>query len=177
MEFKELAYKRHSVRKYSGKPVAIEDVKEILETAALSPSACNSQPWKFVVVREDKASELAEYVTSKVLPINKWAKDVSTFVVICETKAKLMKKLPVSSQHYAQIDIGIVTSTLCYAAEDKGISSCIMGAFDEKKVKKLLGIPKNIKVRLIIALGYSAEEKAREKSRKDYDEIISINKW
>lgn len=177
MDFKELAYKRHSVRKYSDRQISEEDINDILKTACLSPSACNSQPWKFIVARDETAACISSYVTSKVLPINRWAKEVSTFVVICETKARLMKNIPVGSQHFAQMDIGIATATLLYAAEDKGISSCVMGAFNEKKVRKLLGIPKNVKIRLIVALGYSDEDSIREKSRKSFDDIVSYNKW
>lgn len=177
MNFKELAYKRQSCRGYTDKKVSEEDIREILETVRLSPSACNSQPWKFVVCTGETAEQLPDILTSKLLPINRWTKEVSTFVVICETKARLLKNIPVGTQHYAQMDLGIACATLCYAAEEKGISSCIMGAFDEKKLKKLLDIPSDIVVRLVVALGYPKDEKIRDKSRKPYDDIVSMNKW
>lgn len=178
MDFKEIARRRQSCRHYTEKQVSENDIKEILETVRLCPSACNSQPWKFIVCTGDVAKEMPEILTvSKLLPINRWTKEASTFIVICETKARLIKGIPVGSQHYAQIDLGIACATLCYAAEEKGISTCIMGAFDEKKLKNTLAIPDDINVRLVVALGYARDEVIKDKHRKDYDEIVSVNKW
>lgn len=178
MKFKELCEKRQSCRHYTDKKVSDEDIRDILESVRLCPSACNSQPWKFVVVKDEVAEKMPEYlVVNKLIPINKWTKEVSTFIVVCETKARLIKGIPVGTQHYAQMDIGIATATICYAAEEKGIGTCIMGAFKEEKIKELLGIPDDIKIRLVISLGYPEDKEIRNKSRKDFDDIVSINKW
>ena len=178
MNFKEITKKRQSCRHYTDKKVSMEDINEILECVRNCPSACNSQPWKFIVCTDEIAKSMSEHlVVNKLLPINRWTKECSTFIVIAETKARLIKGIPVGSQHYAQIDLGIACATLCYAACDKGISTCIMGAFDEKKIKQLLNIPEDIKVRLVVSLGYAKDETVKNKSRKQYEEIVSINKW
>lgn len=176
MDFFELISKRESCRAYSDKQVCIEDINSILDAARLSPSACNSQPWKFIAVNDaDKVKELAP--TLQGFGINKFAYEVSTYIIICETNAKLNPVLKVANQHYAQIDIGIAAANITLCATQLGLGSCIIGHFNESKVKGLLNIPKNIPVRLIIALGYPTSEKIRKKTRKPINEIVSFNQW
>lgn len=177
MSFIDLSKRRESCRTYADKPVADADIRRVLEAAMLSPSACNSQPWKFVVCQGELAKSMPGCILNPLLPFNKWVNQAQTFVVICETKAKLMGNLPISSQHYAQMDIGIATAALCFAASDLGLSTCILGSFNEKKVKDLLNIPKDIPVRLIITIGYAKDDAIREKKRKAYDEVVSVNGW
>jgi len=62
------------------------------------------------------------------------------------------------------------------AAADEGLGSCIIGWCDEKKVRKVLDIPTNKRVMMIILLGYSAQP-LREKKRKSINEVVSYNKY
>lgn len=50
-------YKRHSVRKYKGMNIPLEDIIEILKAATFAPSGCNMQNWHFVVMRNKKKIE------------------------------------------------------------------------------------------------------------------------
>jgi len=175
MNFKELALKRESCRDYSEKVVAHELLEEIMETACLSPSACNSQPWKLIAAEGETAVSLRPLVQENGR--NKFSDKVSSFVVICETKAKLMPGVRVDEQHYAQMDIGMVTMMLTLAAADKGVSTCILGCFDEEKVKALIGVPEDVTVRLVVAFGYGNSEEPRKKIRKDAGETRSFNRW
>lgn len=177
MNFSELVQKRESCREYSDRPVTREETDAVLRSALLAPSACNSQPWKIIVCDGDTGAAIAKTVQSPLLPINKWADQVGTFLVVCETKARLMKGIPFSSQHYAQIDVGITAAHLTLAAADLGLATCIMGWFDEKKIKALLNIPADITVRLVIALGYAANPVPREKKRKAPEETVGYNRW
>ncbi len=74
------------------------------------------------------------------------------------------------------MDLGILSAHICLAAADEGLGTCIVGWFDEDKVKKVLEIPKSKRVLLVITLGYPAKE-TREKRRKDLAEIVSVNKY
>ncbi|MCL2874612.1 MAG: nitroreductase family protein [Defluviitaleaceae bacterium] len=176
MTFSELANKRASCRKYSDKKVTDEQITDILKIAMLAPSACNSQPWKFIAATGEKASLIPPHLQH--LGFNKFTSDVSSFIVICETKAVLMSALDgkVESQRFAQMDIGLATAHIIFAAEDMGLATCILGAIDEPKIKEILEIPEDINVALVIALGYSNSE-ARAKSRESFDEMVSFNKW
>ena len=81
MEFSELIQKRQSDRKYKDEPVRREDIVKCLEAARLAPSACNSQPWRFVVV-EDKAAlkEMSEAAIG--LGMNKFTAGVPVMVAV-----------------------------------------------------------------------------------------------
>ncbi|MFZ2538518.1 MAG: nitroreductase family protein, partial [Oscillospiraceae bacterium] len=109
--------------------------------------------------------------------INKFTDNVQAFIVICETKAKLMAGATCDSQHYAQMDIGLSTAHIVLSATELGLSTCIMGSFQEEPIKEFLSIPTEAKIRLVVAVGYAKEEKIREKSRKEFDEICSFNQW
>jgi len=74
------------------------------------------------------------------------------------------------------IDIGITAEHICLQAAAEGLGTCMLGWFDESKVKKLLNIPKLKRVPLIITLGYPAKE-TREKKRKNLNQIVSYNSY
>lgn len=172
MEFNTLARRRESCRKYDpAKPVSREDILEVIETAATAPSACNSQPWRFVLVQGEKAASIPKLLQGG--GFNHFADDISTFVILCEAPAKLMSALStMDQQRYAQIDIGSAATMLTLAAEDKGIASCIMGYFEEPELKALYGIQD--KIRLVLGFGYAAVPEKRTKSRKPMEDVLRI---
>jgi len=180
MNFFELVNKRESCRAYTEQPVEQEKLMSCIEAARLAPSACNSQPWRFVLVNEqEKVTALAHLLQDKITGLNKFAYDAPAFIVVVEGVAKLSASLggKVKDQHYAAIDLGIATEHICLAATEQGIGTCIMGWFDEKAIKKLFNIPVGRRVRLVIAFGYSKYPEARKKARKEMQEIVSFNKW
>ena len=75
------------------------------------------------------------------------------------------------------MDIGIAAEHFCLQAAEEGLGTCMLGWFNEKKVKKILSIPKLKRVELIISAGFSADEKIPHKKRKSIDEILSYNKY
>ena len=82
------------------------------------------------------------------------------------------------SQHFAQMDIGMACMALCYEAADMGLGTCMIGTMNQERIKKSLGIPENVVVRLIITVGYPAKKtEPRKKIRKNLDEVISYNKY
>ncbi len=175
MSFKDLALTRESCRDYLDKPVSHDLLSEIMETACLSPSACNSQPWKLVAVEDNVAKALRPFV--QVGGRNAFAENVPAFVVICETPAHLKPGVRDNQQHFAQMDVGMITMMLTLAAADKGLSTCILGCFDEDAIKELLEIPEDIPVRLVIAVGYSRTDTPRQKIRKPGDDVCSFQRW
>jgi nitroreductase len=79
-------------------------------------------------------------------------------------------------KHFPHIDIGIAAAHICIAAEDEGLGTCIIGWFDEKKLKKILSIPPGKRALLDIVLGYPLQA-TRPKVRKSPEEAISYNKY
>ncbi len=163
---------RESCRSFDSRSVEKDLLVRMVEAARLSPSACNSQPWRFTVVMGEKRDALAR--TTQGMGMNKFTSDVPAFIVISEEKATLAASIAgaVKDQQYAPIDIGLATAHLCLAATDLGLSTCILGWFDEDKVKALLGNAVGNRIRLIIAVGYAKSDALRPKKRKDLDEIL-----
>ena len=175
MEFLELVNKRQSDRKYAPKPVAREHILKCLEAARLAPSACNSQPWKFIVV--DDRAKLAEMSEAAIgLGMNKFTVQVPVLVAVVQENMNLSAKAGsiVKSKDYSMRDLGIAVEHFCLQAAELGLGTCIMGWFDEKKVKKLLGVPRSRRIQLLIALGHP-DAPTREKIRKPLEAIASWN--
>lgn len=179
-EFQLLIQNRQSDRGYSNQHVEKEKILRILESARLAPSACNAQPWKFIVVDNPEIkNRLADTTSSKVLGINHFTKQAPVHIVIVMENANLTSNFGslVKRKHFPLIDIGIAAEHICLAATAEGLGSCMIGWFDEFAVKKLLNIPKDRRPVLIITLGYPEKMEKREKRRKAIDEVVSYNSY
>lgn len=177
--FLELVQSRQSDRAFLDKPVEKEKIERILETVRLAPSACNAQPWKFVVVTEpEKRLQVADATANKLLAMNHFTKQAPVQIVVLEESANFTSTVGgwATNKHYQHIDLGIAAAYITLAAADEGLGSCIIGWCDEKKVQKALDIPKNKRVILVILLGYSVQP-LRNKKRKTKDEIVSYEKY
>jgi len=170
---------RQSDRKYSDKPVEKEKLERIIEAGRMAPSACNAQPWKFIVVTDPElVLKVADAASAKLIGMNSFVAQASVILVIVREKPNMSSKVgaTIKNKDYSLIDIGIATENICLQAKAEGIGSCIIGWFDERQIRKLLEIPKSKRVELIITLGYSLSEQ-REKRRKPAAETVSYNKY
>lgn len=177
-DFLSLVKARQSDRAYDvSRPVEPEKLNRILEAARLAPSACNAQPWRFVVVTDAELSVKVGKATAG-LGMNKFAKNAPVHILLVEESANLTSFLgsKIKDKYFPLIDIGIAAAHIALAAEAEGLGSCILGWFDEKELKRLTGIPENKRVLLDITIGYPTKPK-RVKSRKDGSKVISWNKY
>jgi len=175
----ELIKSRQSDRKYSDRQIEKEKLDRILDAGCMAPSACNAQPWKFIVVNGPiLLSGLAEASSARLLGMNSFVTQAPVIIVIVREKPNLSSKIGahIKDKDFSLFDIGIATENICLQATAEGIGSCIIGWFDEKQIRKLLAIPKSKRVELIITLGYSLSDK-REKRRKPREETVSYNKY
>ena len=174
MNFAEIAAARQSCRSYDAmREVEEEKLTRILESARLSPSACNGQPYKLTVCRGDSAKLVAASVSG--MGMNKFAYDARVMIVISEEPyvASAAVGAKIKKNDYRSIDIGICAAYITAEATAQGLGSCIIGWLDDKKIREACGIDGT--VRLVIALGYASEEDAlREKKRKPFDKLIKF---
>lgn len=176
--FLELAQLRQSDRAFvAGKKIEREVLERIVEAARLAPSACNGQPWHFTVITDDVLLPQVGKATSS-LGMNRFVKDASALVLITHEPTNITSKLGcgIKDKDFPMMDLGIASAYMTLAAEDEGIGSCILGWFDEKKIKELAGIPQKKRLMLIVALGYAAKPK-RKKIRKEWDKVVSFEKY
>lgn len=177
MEFSELVLKRQSDRKYAPKRVDREDIVRCLEAARMAPSACNSQPWKFVVV--DDRAKLAELSEAAIgLGMNRFTVQVPVLVAVVQEPMNMSAKAGslAKNKDYSMMDLGMAVENFCLQAAELGLGTCIMGWFDEKRVKKVLGVPRTRRVQLLIAMGHP-DAPNRQKVRKPLEEISSWNSY
>lgn len=181
MTFQEILDRRQSVRKYQDKPVEREKIEKLIESVHVAPSACNSQPWKLIIVDEPGLkNEVAKATFNTTISFNKFVTGAPVIAVLVIEKANLIAQLggKVKYQEYAQYDIGIAAAHFCLQATELGLGTCMIGWFDEKKIQKLLNIPEKRKIGLLITLGYPPEEyTVRGKIRKPVDQICSFNTY
>ena len=178
-EMLELILRRQSDRKYDKNPIEPEKLDRILEAGRMAPSACNAQPWKFVVATDkDILSQLADAASAKLLGMNTFVSQAPVMIVIVREKPNLSSRVggTIKSKDYSLIDIGIAAENICLQAIAEGLGTCIIGWFDEDRVKSILGIPSSKRVELIITLGYATGE-YRQKKRKPKEETVSYNKY
>ncbi len=177
MEFSELVKHRQSDRKYSQKEVEKEKVEQCIQTARLSPSANNSQPWKFVVINNPQLREKIA-ISTVGLGMNKFVIQAPVIVAVILEKQNILSTLGsvIKDKEFSLLDVGIAVNQFCLQATDLGLGTCIVGWFDEKEVKKLLGVDRSKRIPLLITLGYS-EAELREKVRKPIDIMSSWNKY
>ena len=176
--FLELVQTRQSDRAYeAGKPIEREVLDRILEAGRLAPSACNGQPWHFTVVTEPPLLHDVAKATSSI-GLNRFVKDSPALVLITLEPTNITSRLGcnIKDKDFPIMDLGIAASYITLAAEDEGVGSCILGWFDEKKIKELVGIPQNRRLMLIVSLGYTSKPK-RKKVRKEFDKVVSYEKY
>jgi nitroreductase len=169
---------RRSVRQYEERPIEDEKLEAILEAARLAPSASNSQPWKFYVVKDkEKIRALAEKMPLGThLVINAFIAQAPVVVVATAGPIDLLHKIAayIVNKRWYYIDVAIALEHMVLTAWELGIGSCWIGWFDEKKVKKLLDIPENEEIIDMLTLGYSKDKKPPfAKHRKKLEEIVN----
>ncbi len=174
MDFSDIISTRQSCRKFDNKrPVDNDKLNAILASARLAPSACNGQPYHITVCTGETAKNVATATQS--MGMNKFASDAPVMIVISEKpyvkSAAVGAKL--KNNDYRSIDIGIMCSHIVCMATELSLSTCILGWFDDKKVRELCDLSEP--VRLVVALGYcSDDDKLRTKKRKSIDELVSF---
>ena len=163
---------RHSIRRYTDKPIDAEHVKTILEAGLLAPSSKNARSWQFVAVENpDVLARLAECKPNYAASV----KNARLAVVICTD--------PTLSEAY--IEDATVAGTLMHLqAADLGIGSCwvqVRGRFaadgepSENIVRETLGIPDDMVVECIMTFGYPDE--TRRPGSQLLWEKVHIGAW
>ncbi|MDR2120632.1 MAG: nitroreductase family protein [Tannerella sp.] len=169
MQLNDLIRKRCSIRNYSAKAVEPEKLDYVLEAARLAPSACNFQPWCFVVIQsaEAKAKIQACYPRD-------WFKSAPLYILVCSDHNQSWKR-PSDSKDHADIDVSIAAEHICLAAVEQGLGTCWVCHFDVRQCAESFGLPLGVEATVIIPIGYPADPELFEqakKKRKPAAEII-----
>jgi len=167
---------RRSVRAYSSKPIPPDVMERMRQALRFAPSACNFQPWRFIFVLDEQLRrDVAQAAFGQA-----WLAGAPVIVVACGFPDQAYKKMG-GYGNSVDVDLAIALDHLTLAAVADGLGTCWIGAFDEGKVKELLGVPKAVKVVVMTPLGYPESpglicplDAARRKAESD---VFSVNRF
>src|ERR1035437_8640030 len=151
MDVLEAIKTRRSVRAYVDRAIPPEVMDRMKQALRMAPSACNIQPWHFVLVRNTATREKIGQAAHE----QTWIAQAPVIVVACGLPVKAYKGMG-GYGNSVDVDLAIALDHLTLAAAAEGLGTCWIGAFDEAQVKVLLGISHHVKVVAMIPLGYPA---------------------
>ncbi len=164
--FRELSQKRFSARKFTDEPVSQADLDYILECVRLAPSACNKQPWKFVIVRSEEARKKLWRAYDR-----EWFRTAPLYIICMKDNSACWTR-GYDGKPHGDIDVAIATEHICLAAADLGLGTCWVCNYDTNVMSELFHSDKYEAV-AIIPLGHIATDCPHaEKKRKELTEII-----
>jgi len=170
MNVVEAIKKRASVRSYLDKPIEDEKLNAVLEAGRLAPSASNRQEWRFVIVRDGEVRrKLGEAANGQ-----SFVGEAPVVIVACAvTDGHVMS----CGQPCYPIDVAIALDHISLAAVEYDLGTCWIGAFNEGKVKEILGIPEEVRVVELMPIGYPATQAVKEKNRLPFGKIVKHGFW
>ncbi len=170
MEVYEAIRTRKSVRSYRDQKVEREKLERVLDAGRRAPSASNRQEWRFVVVQEGETRQRM----MKAANNQRFVGEAPVVIACCaETDHHLMR----CGLECFSIDVAIAVDHITLAAVAEGLGTCWVGAFDADEVKEILGIPRDVVVVQLLALGYPEDASVKEKNRKSLEEIVHYDRW
>jgi nitroreductase len=140
---------RRSVREYDRRPIASESLLRLLQALRYAPSACNLQPWHFILVQDEK---LRRDVAAACRGQH-WMADAALTVVACGFPQMAYKRIA-GQYNSVEIDLSIALDHLSLAAAAEGLGTCWIGAFDEQAIKNLVHAPPTCRVLSLMAVGH-----------------------
>ena len=171
MEVLEAAKATRSVSRFLPTPVPEQKVQAVMSAARLAMSVDNLQPWKFVVVNDEELKRKLAGVCAN----GRAMADAPLIVVACARMDEAVSTVGGYMNSYP-LDLGVAISHLTLAATGEGLGTSWAFAFNEDKVKAILGIPPDAKVIGLTPLGFP-EELPPPSGRKHLSEILSYNKY
>ncbi len=172
--------KRKSVRMYDEREVDVQLLKTIIASSRFAPSACNIQPWRFIVVTDEKKVSLLNDAALGGIVSNQWARSAPAWIIACAKKnlfvhdiAARFKRIP-----YHYLDMGAAIEHILLKAAECGLGTCWIGWFNKRAVRGILRIPRDIEIISAITIGYESKNaKQRERTRLALNEIAHHNEY
>lgn len=164
MEFSQLIDKRYSVRGFDQKEIEKEKILEVLDAGRRAPSACNNQPWVFIVCTTAQTKEKLRAVYDR-----EWFVNAPVIIAVCIDRTISWKRA--DGKDYGDVDAAIAMDHMTLQAAEMGLGTCWIGAFDADQAKNILHLPLGIDPVAFTPLGYP-ELPQKKKARKSLDEIV-----
>lgn len=169
MDFLSLAKERYSCRSFQDKEVEKEKIEKILEAGRVAPTAVNLQPQRILVLQDkDKLSKLSE--------ATKFGWNAPVILVVCYDK-NISWKRKYDGKDEGIVDASIVTTHMMLEAQDLGLGTTWIGAFDPEKVREVYSIPDNLEIVALLSIGYPSENALPSPMHSKRNEINDMVYW
>ncbi len=172
MDFMQLIMGRRSIRRYLDKEVSDEILNQILEAVRWSPSWANTQCWELVVVRDKRIKERLQNTVSAKNPGSPAVLAAPLLIAVCgrlKRSGYYKEKARTKFDDWFMFDLGLATQNLCLAAHSLGLGTVIVGMFDHDAAKKILRLPEEHEVVVLMPLGYPDQHPKPPKRRQISD--------
>lgn len=167
-----LAQQRYSCRSYAATPVPEDVLMAILDVTRLAPSACNRQPWLFVIADSDDEREAVVRSYQR-----DWIKSAPVYIIACGLHDKAWHR-PSDGKDHTDVDVSIAVEHLCLAATSMHLATCWVCNFDQQIIREAFRLPDNMEPIAIIPLGYPAEgSQIPDKNRLHLADIVRHGKF
>ena len=166
-ELEKIISNRYSCRAYDGsRTPSQEQIVRILEAARMAPSACNRQPWRFIVVTDGKTRD----AVCRAYP-REWFAGAAAYIIACAVPSEAWVR-PYDGKNHADIDVAIAVEHICLEATAMGLGSCWVCHFEPATLREGLSLPESLVPVAIIPIGYPASDAVPAKNRKPLEDIV-----
>lgn len=167
-----LLARRHMIRRFKPDPVSDAVVQKLIAAATRAPSAGHTEPWSFVVVRDEATRRrLARAALSQM-----FVAEAPVVIVPCAELSRSRERYEARGERYALIDVSFAAMLLMLAITEAGLGACFVGAMDDAEVSRILGLPEDVMPLAVIPVGVPAEQ-PRRLGRRKLDQVIRNGSW
>src|ERR671912_911496 len=174
MDFEDVIGKRKMVRKYKqNRPLSDKIITKLIRNAHRAPSAGHTQVQEFIIVKDPLIKKKLRIAAVD----QEYVEDAPLLIIVCSNTSRSVGRYGIRGREfYSIIDGAFASMLVLLTAVNEGIGACFVGAFDDTKVSKILGLPEYVKPIGIITLGYSSESPERLE-RIDIDRLVHYEKY
>ncbi len=160
----DIILKRRSIRRYKPDPVPNQSIKKLVEACRWAPSGGNRQPWRLILIRDPKIIKLVKAFAPGLIgtlpPL---------MIAVCAHATDESNKITI-------MDVAMATENMLLTATALGLGACLIGSFNEAAVREILEIPSEVRLMLLMTVGYPAET-PNPPQKKLCDEIAFENQY
>jgi nitroreductase len=168
----ELLGRRRMVRRFRPDPLPTATIRRLVAAAVRAPSAGNTQPWEFVVVRDRKRrTALADAAFGQT-----FVADAPVVIVPCFDLARIRPRYGVRAERYGMIDAAFASLSLLLAVTDAGLGACFVGAIDDDEVASVVGLPSHVRPLAVIPIGHPTESPRPMRLRSPRD-VLHVERF
>jgi len=172
MEFDEVIKNRRSIRNFEDRNVSIGSILKILEHGLWAPRSGNIQDWEVIIVQKKEI----KFAIAEACIGQYWITKAPYVLVFCSKPSKTKITYGKRGELYSIENGSAAIQNILLSAENEGLGSCWVGAFDEEAIKKIVRVPNEFKILAIIPIGYYTEKPAAPK-RPNLRRIVSFEKY